>query len=724
MRPILSTILLGLSILYSPQVRGQKINKDYVLRIDKTHEQVVLDGLLNESVWETADVADHFAMILPQDDTAATQFSEVRMTYDQKNIYIAVIFFNNNVKGDYVVESYKRDFSFGKNDNFLVAIDPFNNMNTGFAFGLNAYGAQWDGTMFNGRSVDLNWDTKWYSEVSFNEDRWIAEIAIPFKSIRYKDNLSEWGISFSRLDLKASEKSGWTPVPRQFPSITMAYSGVLKWDAPPPTQGSNVSVIPYLSGEIDSPRQNVSDYKFNAGADVKLNLTSSLNLDITLNPDFSQAEVDQQVTNLDRFELFFPERRQFFLENADLFANFGYEHIRPFFSRRIGLNNAITGGIRLSGNIDEKWRVGLLDIQTQEDAKNGFAAENFGVFSLQRKVLDRSSIGMIFVNKQNLSDLEKLNVNGDAYNRNFGLEYNYFSTDNVWNGKVMYLKSFTPGVQSDDAVIASNLTYNTPFIKGTIQAEYVGENYNAAVGYIRRSQYFKLDGQISYLFFPQTTSKILSHGPTLGNIQYYNLEGNSIDTATEIGYTLNFKNRSNMTLAYENQFIALQRAFDPIRTGIQSLDAGTEHRWNSLSLEYNSKPQSLFTYELKSSYGGYFQNGKRWLFFTQMGYRIQPYVELNSLVSYNHIELQRPWGKNGFWLLGVKSNFTFTRNIFFSNLYQYNEQQKLWNFNSRFQWRYNPASDIFLVFNSSDTQMLVPNKNWNLTLKINYWINL
>lgn len=724
MRPILSTILLGLSILYSPQVRGQKINKDYVLRIDKTHEQVVLDGLLNESVWETADVADHFAMILPQDDTSATQFSEVRMTYDQKNIYIAVIFFNNNVKGDYVVESYKRDFSFGKNDNFLVAIDPFNNMNTGFAFGLNAYGAQWDGTMFNGRSVDLNWDTKWYSEVSFNEDRWIAEIAIPFKSIRYKDNLSEWGISFSRLDLKASEKSGWTPVPRQFPSITMAYSGVLKWDAPPPTQGSNVSVIPYLSGEIDSPRQNVSDYKFNAGADVKLNLTSSLNLDITLNPDFSQAEVDQQVTNLDRFELFFPERRQFFLENADLFANFGYEHIRPFFSRRIGLNNAITGGIRLSGNIDEKWRVGLLDIQTQEDAKNGFAAENFGVFSLQRKVLDRSSIGMIFVNKQNLSDLEKLNVNGDAYNRNFGLEYNYFSTDNVWNGKVMYLKSFTPGVQSDDAVIASNLTYNTPFIKGTIQAEYVGENYNAAVGYIRRSQYFKLDGQISYLFFPETNSKILSHGPTLGNIQYYNLEGNSIDTATEIGYTLNFKNRSNMTLAYENQFIALQRAFDPIRTGIQSLEAGTEHRWNSLSLEYNSKPQSLFTYELKSSYGGYFQNGKRWLFFTQMGYRIQPYVELNSLVSYNHIELQRPWGKNGFWLLGVKSNFTFTRNIFFSNLYQYNEQQKLWNFNSRFQWRYKPASDIFLVFNSSDTQMLVPNKNWNLTLKINYWINL
>ena len=152
-------------------------------------------------------------------------------------------------------------------------------------------------------------------------------------------------------------------------------------------QGSNISFIPYLSGQIDSPQKNISDHQLNAGADVKLNLTSSLNLDITLNPDFSQAEVDQQVTNLDRFELFFPERRQFFLENADLFGNFGYDNIRPFFSRRIGLDNPIIGGIRLSGNIDEKWRVGLLDIQTQKDTKKvclqkfwgfQFATQSFG----------------------------------------------------------------------------------------------------------------------------------------------------------------------------------------------------------------------------------------------------------------------------------------------------------------------------------------------------------
>ena len=713
-----------LLLLISQLAWSQKLNKDYVLKIGKTSEEIVLDGQLNESIWETADLAKNFSMILPQDDRKATQFSEVRMAYDDKNIYLAVIFFNNTVKGDYVVESYKRDFSFGKNDNFLVAIDPFNNMTTGFAFGLNTYGAQWDGTMYDGRSVDLNWDTKWYSEVAFDEEKWTAEIAIPFKSIRYNDDLNQWGISFSRLDLKASEKSGWTPVPRQFPSITMAYSGILEWDNPPPSQGSNISFIPYLSGKIDSPQKGTTNQDLNAGADVKFNLTSSLNLDITLNPDFSQAEVDQQVTNLDRFELFFPERRQFFLENADLFANFGYENIRPFFSRRIGLNNPILGGIRLSGNIDEKWRVGLLDIQTQAEEEKGLPAKNFGVFSLQRKVLDRSSIGMIFVNKQSLGDHEDTKTTNEEDNRNLGLEYNYFSADNLWNGKLMYLKSFSPGSTDDDAIFAGNLTYNDNNFLGRVQTEYVGENYNAEVGYIPRTHYYKFDTSLRYLFFPSQDSKILSHGPLFGSIQYFNFDGVGIDRGTQLGYEVNFKNRSEMVLTFENQFIVLQNPFDPIRTGIQSLGALTEHRWNSINLAYNSKPQSLFTYALESSYGGYFQDGKRWLFFSEMGYRFQPYVELNALVSYNHIELEEPWGTNGFWLLGVKSNFTFTRNIFFSNLYQYNEQQKLWNFNSRFQWRYKPASDIFLVFNSSDTRMLIPNRNWNLTLKINYWINL
>ena len=163
-------------------------------------------------------------------------------------------------------------------------------------------------------------------------------------------------------------------MPRQFPSVSLSYAGALIWNTPPPPQGSNISLIPYLSNNAVKTNSNDTDNAFKLGGDIKYNLTSALNLDLTINPDFSQAEVDQQVTNLDRFELFFPERRQFFLENADLFSNFGYKTIRPFFSRRIGLNVPIICGVRLSGNVDENWRIGVMDIQTQKDESLGLAA--------------------------------------------------------------------------------------------------------------------------------------------------------------------------------------------------------------------------------------------------------------------------------------------------------------------------------------------------------------
>ena len=341
-----SLLFFFFGILY-----GQVNTNNYRLPIQKTNEKIKIDGVLDEITWKNTALADDFFMITPIDTEKATQFSEARMSFDEENLYISIIFFNTSTQGEYVVESLKRDFSFGKNDNFLVAIDPFNNQNTGFVFGLNSYGAQWDGTIFNGRNVDLNWDTKWYSAVQLDEERWVCEIAIPFKSIRYNEDISEWGINFSRLDLKASEKSSWAPVPRQFPSITLAYTGSLVWKTPPPKQSRNISLIPYLSNNLSSKNKATPNNDFKVGGDLKYSLTSALNLDVTINPDFSQSEVDQQVTNLDRFELFFPERRQFFLENADLFSNFGYRSIRPFFSRRIGLNSPIQAGVRLSGNL-------------------------------------------------------------------------------------------------------------------------------------------------------------------------------------------------------------------------------------------------------------------------------------------------------------------------------------------------------------------------------------
>ena len=616
----------------------------------------------------------------------------------------------------------KRDFSFGKNDNFLVAIDPFNNQNTGFVFGLNSYGAQWDGTMFNGRNVDLNWDAKWYSAVQFDEEKWVCEIAIPFKSIRYNEDISEWGINFSRLDLKASEKSSWAPVPRQFPSVTLAYTGALVWETHPPKQNSNISIIPYLSNNLSSKNKATTNNDFKVGGDLKYRLTSALNLDVTVNPDFSQSEVDQQVTNLDRFELFFPERRQFFLENADLFSNYGYSSIRPFFSRRIGLNVPIQAGVRLSGNLDENWRIGLMSIQTRKDEELNVAAENFGVFTLQRKVFDRSDISAIFVNKQALG-LNEYQNNASEYNRNIGLEYNYFSADNLWNGKLLLLKSLSPIASQQGEVFASHIGYQSTRFNWRVQQEYISGDYSAEVGFIPRKNYIKLEATGGYLYYTKNETPLLSHGPRVGRTYYFDTNFDEKDQTQQFDYLFNFKDRSAFTLGIRTQYIELLSDFDPLQTLIAKLAAGSTHQWNSFIISYDAKPQNRFTYSGELITGGYYDNGKRNAFLGEFGYRFQPYLELSSLVNFNQIELPAPWNTNSFWLLGLKSNLTLTNNIFFSNLFQYNEQLGLWNFNSRFQWRYKPASDIFLVFNSNEIS--VPNlvTGWNLTLKVNFWIN-
>src|SRR5947209_8214771 len=249
--------------------------------------------------------------------------------------------------------------------------------------------------MYEGGKVDLSWDHKWKSVVRHFSDRWVLEISIPFKTLRYKKNSAYWGINFSRNDLKTTEKSSWAPVPRQFPTASLAYTGTLVWDQPPPSYGPNISIIPYVLAGVNNDYESgkLKDFKREIGGDAKISVTSSLNLDLTVNPDFSQVDVDKQVANLSRYELFFPEKRQFFLENGDQFNNFGYPAIRPFFSRRIGLGVPIEFGARLSGKLDKNWRIGAMDIQTNNVSEIALPEQNFSVLALQRKIFTRSNIG-------------------------------------------------------------------------------------------------------------------------------------------------------------------------------------------------------------------------------------------------------------------------------------------------------------------------------------------
>lgn len=715
-----------LALALALPLAAQKKNQSFQLHIHKTTAAIEVDGIGNDLAWQDTDVATNFYMVLPMDTGMANEPSEIRMTYDENNLYLLATFYNAT-KGPYYVESLRRDFSFGKNDNFLLFMDPFNNQTTGYSFGSNAAGAQWDGTMHSGGSVDLNWDSKWVSAVTSDDEKWVFEMAIPFKSIRYEDGVMEWGINFSRLDLKSGEKSSWTPIPRQFPTASLAYTGTLVWDSPPPTPKTNFSIIPYVLGGIGEDMENNTDTQYDKkiGGDVKFSLSTSLNLDLTVNPDFSQVEVDRQVTNLDRFELFFPEKRQFFLENGDLFANFGYATIRPFFSRRIGLGVPIRAGARVSGNLNKKWRLGLMDMQTASIDETGLPSQNFGVLSLQRKVFARSSIGLMLVNKESFNypqDTDSLRTVFPKFNRNVGLEYNLASANNQWTGKAFFLKSFAPNKNGNGISQAAHLEYKSRKWNWKIQEESVEDDYTAEVGFVPRNGYVNVTSYIGHLFFPKK-STILSHGPKLSASYFFNEKLERTDNINLLEYLLDFRDRSKLNFGVSDEYVELLSPFDPTRSGKESLDVGTQHHWNAYTFDFISKPQSMFTYSFGGRFGGYYSEGNRTSLISELGYRFQPFVSLSSNLSYNHIKLPAPWNNTEFWLIGSEVDITFTNKLFFATLFQYNEQSKNFNLNSRFQWRYKPASDLFLVYSNNYLIEPFEGRNWALTLKFTYWFN-
>jgi hypothetical protein len=705
---------------------AQKKNESVQYHIYRATAPIRVDGVADETAWQSAQLATDFHMVLPMDTSRAQIPTEVRMAYDDQNLYLlAVCHFPKD--RPYVVESLRRDWNFGRNDNFILFIDTFDDQTNGFAFGVNTSGAQWDALLFEGGKANLSWDNKWTSATRISEDRYVVEYAIPFKTIRYKKGITRWGVNFSRQDLPSTEKSAWAPVPRQFPTASLAYTGLLVWDQPPPQAGANVSLIPYVlastsrnfaTAERPAPQANI-------GGDAKIAVTSSLNLDLTVNPDFSQVEVDRQVTNLDRFELFFPERRQFFLENGDLFSSFGYQTVRPFFSRRIGLGVPIRYGARLSGKLNKDWRVGMMHMQTAAVEETGLPRQNFTVAALQRRVAARSNIGLLMINKQSMHYLPREGFpTYSQYNRNLGLEYNLQSSNNLWMGKALYLQSFSPNNPTDSKVMAGNLLYNDR--KWTIggQYEYVGTNYNPEVGFVPRRGYQKLNTQIGYLFFPKGTS-VLSHGPLLNSTFFMNAKlDQQLDNTNFLAYSLQFRSRSTFMAWTATDFVRLLADLDPTNSGKAKLKAGTLHRWRSWGTEFTSRPQSLFTYGFSTRYGGFYDNGTRLNITTDVAYRVQPFASLAVTSSYNRISLPNLSGLTTFWLIGPRLDLTMTNKLFITAFMQYNEQAKNVNLNTRLQWRYKPASDLFIVYTDNYLPENFKVKNRALVFKLTYWWNV
>lgn len=724
--------------------------------IRKATGEVILDGRLDEADWIEADVARDFFMNNPVDSMAPLNPTEVRMTFDAHNLYIGFTCFENNKA--VIVQSLRRDFEFRNNDNLGIYFDTYNDHTNGFFFNVNPFGVQREGLMSSGGNEPMDyssfWDNKWYTAAAQYDDRWVVEVAVPFKSIRY--NNDTWNFNVVRNDAKRNEVSSWIHAPLQYIPGSFAYSGKLIWDDPAPTPGMNISLIPYLTGAVnkDNEANTPSEYDPGIGFDAKVAVTPSLNLDLTVNPDFSQVEVDQQVINLTQFEFGFPERRQFFLENSDLFDQPGYPDTRPFFSRRIGLVSdtsdnlqrvPIAFGARLSGKIGPKWRIGLMNMQTQEKESLGLPKQNYTVGVVQRNI-GRSNIGFVFVNKESLgvgdfdpskfyheSLISERVENGvtvqslKRYNRVFGVDYNLRSVNNKWRGDMYYHRSLDEGVSDKTYSFGTFLGYFARNINAMFGQSAAGKNYNAEAGFVPglvvydgyHSYFTRLEGRL----FPNS-KKIANMGPfaelNLTNIDEVKNRSKSISA----GYGFNFFNTSRLEFSFNHSFQNLTIDFNPIDDEkYTSFLVGEEYDWNRAMFMYTSDQRYRFTYQLGGGVGGFY-NGDNVNFNGLLSYRFQPYGSFAVRFDYNDISLPANYGKEKLFLVGPKLDVTFTDKIFLTTFVQYNNLQDNVNFNSRFQWRFKPASDFFVVYTENYLSDNFKNKNRALVLKLTYWLNI
>ena len=733
-------------LLIAIPVTAQNIPGKATISISAAKDVIALDGVLSEASWESADIATGFYQSFPVDNQPATSQVEVRTTFDENFLYFGIIC-HDPTGGPYIVESLKRDFDWRGTENISLYLDPFDDKTNGFNFSLSPYNVQREGLISGGAEINEDWDNKWYSEVTTYEHKWIAEIAIPFKTIRYKENLTQWNIQFIRNDPKTGQRSVWTNVKQQFRANTLNFSGKLIWNDPPPPSGTNISVIPYVLGSStkDYEEGTPNEFDGNAGFDAKIAVSSSLNLDLTVNPDFSQVEVDQQVANLQRFELFFPEKRQFFLENSDLFAESGFPHTRPFFSRRIGIAEDTSGnsvqvpilfGARLSGKINKDWRIGLMNMQTKalrstvlpgsENINEGYnlSGQNYTTAVIQRKLWTQSNIGAIFVNRQATNyDASDTTNSTSSFNRVAGIDFNFTDVTNTWRSRVYIHASSDPVTKKNAFVHGAYIGYQSRHWSVNTFYNYIGDGYNAELGFVPRKGNFGTGVfRSNYIIYPESKT-IVTIKPGAGIEYLMNTDGVVADWSIVPTLEINFTNTSTFMANITQQFTHLFDDFDPTRSDGVPLPAGTGYTWLDGKVSYMSDTRRAVSYTVSGQFGSFY-NGFKFTAATEFGYKFRPYGSIFISAIYNDVKLPDPYSSSSFWLIGPRLDATFTNKLFLTTFVQYNEQADNMNINARLQWRFAPVSDLFVVYTDNYFPTDFMPKNRALVVKLSYWLNI
>ena len=721
-RPVLRLLVLVVPTLLFPvfaSAQSEPIDYDTARRerrlpAKRADGPVTLDGRFDEASWATAPIAKGFLQNDPLEGAPATFDTEVQLLYDDHALYIGV-FAKDDQPGEIIVNELRKDFNTGNADGFSVVIDSFHDERNGYQFAINPGGAKWDAQMSNeGRDSNANWDGIWDVATRIGETGWYAEIEIPFKTLKFSpDALQTWGINFQRRLRRRNENSYWAPIRRIHQLTRVSMAGTVE-GLQGLRPGANVRVKPYALGNFNKVSSSSTSNDYDGGLDVKYGVTTGLTWDFTVNTDFSQVEADEQQVNLTRFSLFFPEKRDFFLENSGVFqfgsgtaggggggggggVGGGRQNVSQdmvfFFSRQIGLSDSggaipILAGTRLTGRTGA-YSIGALNIQQQR--KDASPSTNFTALRLRRNVLANSDVGVMLLNKD---------ASGSAYNRAAGADANFrFFRDLTFNfalAKTDSPSSKVPGT-GDDWYSKSSFGYRDNFWETRGAYQTFGTRLNDEMGFVPRTGVDNGEYYIATHIRPKRFRSWLRE--TNPHFQIENFaarhDGGLQSRYQDWHWPITLQNSTFIEVGVNTNVEVIDKPF--LINSVRGVRVATgRYEFNEYFALANTNAGAPLSFNVRYGSGDFYDGYKR-TYVLGGTWRLNGHLNFALSDSVNDINLAG--GSFVTNLVTGRINYYFSTKVFVNALVQYNTDTRQWSSNARLDIIHRPLSDIYLVYN-------------------------
>jgi len=703
----LNTIIDGPPIPAAPEVISRDENGRATVRAERLDEPLVVDGSLDERVYATVPAMSGFVQQEPLAGEQATEQTDVWVFYDATSVYIAARLWDSHPERIIANEMRRDNRNIeSQNASFSVILDTFYDRRNGFLFRTNPLGALWDGQVTDERNVNSDWNTIWYVKSRRFAEGWTLEMSLPFKSLRYRAGSSQiWGINFERRVKWKNERSHLVPIPAAFDRqglLKLSFAATLV-GIETPESSMNLEVKPYLSGSVstdrtaDVPFENEGDADF--GFDLKYGVTKGLIFDFTYNTDFAQVEADEAQVNLTRFSLFFPEKREFFLEGQGIF-NFGSRDTRAFsfdgpsdmpimfFSRRIGFDDGtevpILAGGRLTGRAGA-YSLGSLNITTDDVGLGSVPQTNYSVVRVKRDILARSNIGVIGTYRDK-------NLDGTGGNGLFGVDGNFTFFDNL-NLNSYYATTETPGLDEGDTSYRAAAKYDADLYGFDAEHLLVDADFNPETGFMRRRDFRKTRVGARYSIRPRSIAAIRKLDFEGRFTRYDRVTGSELETQIfELESRIRFESGDFGNVTYNHNLEALFEEFEitdgiVIPPGSYTFDRVRASMWFGGHRRISAW--------VAAEVGGFF-GGTR----TEVSYRgrveVTPQFSIEPDLTVNWIDL--PQGSFQTNLIRIRGTYSLSPRSFVGALVQYNSEANTFTTNFRLRWEYRPGSDVFVVY--------------------------